>query len=377
MPLKSESPPEDRMTSSQRLALVLGITVPLLVGAGIVARLLVWRDTWEEDHRQELIRLSTDGQRFVRSGDEREAKQKYDSVLAIVGQREIHDPELAEKTRIARDGSARIAEREERDSREAESRHALADKLAAQRAEADVADAVRRNADANTRLLEGQSRAEAAKRAMAFKELVAATHSPIMAEVRGSKLSISYPFDNLYVAESKFRFGSKPLYVGHGPVELCEFSLNCEVDGRPPIEMRYFQLRGMPEKITFKSDAPEVVAVDDIGSVRAMSPGNAIVTVTLAGVSKRIPISVEALPVRVPLAVDGLIKALGLPDDRKEVVFSWPDNGSVDGVFYGTRPDHDAVASHWYYNRFPTVVFVIQDSQLVAVTNFRWKAHGH
>lgn len=371
----NENPDSDRMTVGEKRAIVIGITVPLLAGTAFALWLFVWRDTWEADHRQSILRLSVEAQSLEQAGRAEEAKQEYDSISAMIGERILHDEELATQARLARDGSAHLGERivlkrerEMRDRQDQDARLVIAQKAVAETERIEATDIARRNEEAKGRILEDQRRAEEIKREAEFDQLFSVSHSPVLVNVRDSKLKISYPIEKLYVAVSKFRFGDKPpVCVGGDQTRF----FDVKVDGGNPVDLRFFKVSGVPEKITFTSDNPKVLAVRENGGVLALGPGKAIITITLAGADARIPILVEALPVGVPITTDELIKALGLPDHQEQVLFLWPDNGFVDGIFYATRPDHNATASHWRYKRFPNVVFVIRDSKFVDISNYK------
>jgi len=363
----------DRLTSGEKRALFIGVTLPLVLGAVFAMWFFVWRDTWENDHRESIIALSTKARSLEQAGRDADAKNEYDSISATVGPHILRDPELAEKVRFARDASTRLAEhmasiREHEASQQWDERARLAlVKKAAEEAKQFEVDNTARKIEAASNIgSESERRAEAIKRDADFDRLFNASRSPMKIDVKGSKLTVAYPFQKLYVAKSKFQFGNNPpIYVGGSFASYFEYN----VDDESPVDLRFFKISGKPEMITFASDRPDVLKVSESGGIVALSPGKVIITVTLAGVITRIPILIEALPVDLPTTTDELVRVLGLPDKQKDVLFVWPDTGFVDGIFYNTTPAHDAIASHWRYNRYPDVVFVIQDSKLMDVTN--------
>ena len=82
-----------------------------IIGLGFLAWFLATRDTWESDHRSDVIRLSKDTMDLIEAKDPVNAVKKYDELIRLVGKRKLIAPDLAKAVSDARD-AAEIAKRE-------------------------------------------------------------------------------------------------------------------------------------------------------------------------------------------------------------------------------------------------------------------------
>ncbi len=82
-----------------------------IIGLGFLAWFLATRDTWESDHRSDVIRLSKDTMDLIEAKDPVNAVKKYDELIRLVGKRKLIAPDLAKAVFDARDASE-IAKRE-------------------------------------------------------------------------------------------------------------------------------------------------------------------------------------------------------------------------------------------------------------------------
>lgn len=80
---------------------VCGVACVLLLGW------LLWfaviRDTWESDHRNDLIRLSQETVKLVQTQDATNAVKKCEELLGLIGKRRLSDPQLTKALSDARD----------------------------------------------------------------------------------------------------------------------------------------------------------------------------------------------------------------------------------------------------------------------------------
>lgn len=84
-------------------------------------------------------------------------------------------------------------------------------------------------------------------------------------------------------------------------------------------------------------------------------PGDVTLTVTVGNESKTLNVKIVEVPIKTfPFGTPSgeVIKALGLPDDKRKVFVSWPNSKEIDGIFYKPRAGGAAMAEHWRYKDY-------------------------
>jgi len=100
----------------------IGATAAVLLALlGLAIWAFVLRDTWESDHRSDLVRLSGDTVDRIQAKNMKDGVKKYDELLQVIGDRKLTDRGVLKAVAEARD----VAEPAKRKVKEAEALSAL------------------------------------------------------------------------------------------------------------------------------------------------------------------------------------------------------------------------------------------------------------
>ena len=195
--------------------------------------------------------------------------------------------------------------------------------------------------------------------------------APRQALVGEGWLTVQYESCVLYLLDNK----DGTYYRGGSELHL---SIHHEVNGQQVFDKDgWFQVFGKPHKLQISSNNPDVLAIDPITqklnfvptTLYPKRPGYAVVTVSLAAKSIKIPIWVVPLTVAFNESSDAVIQRLGMPDDTLSAFALWPNTESVHNLVYYDNADHsDNSATHWKYDRFPGAVLAVRLGKVVNVS---------
>lgn len=179
-------------------------------------------------------------------------------------------------------------------------------------------------------------------------------------------------------------YGNKDIFVSGDDPKSADSSLeyrdifigtfSVSYDGNNLINDVYCKINNRTEEIHYQSSGAKVITVSNHEDLDAISSGqitihgvgNAIVTLILAGQSLELPIKVTKIPVYNLMLTDDLIKLLGLPDKQTSDVVEWPNYKYIDGIRYEpTASQGKLYTDHWFYNKYPRVVFAVDGTQVV------------
>jgi len=187
-------------------------------------------------------------------------------------------------------------------------------------------------------------------------------------------------------------FGSKDIFIlGDDPKNIDTThvmknifggSFTVTYDGGDLINDVYCKINDQTEKIHYVSSNPKIVTVlnheatdtNSAGRIIIHGVGSAIITLTLAGQSLELPLKVTKLPVYTCMPTDDIIKLFGLPDTKTFDIVVWPDHKYIDGLLYEpSASEQKSQAEHWFYNKFPKVVFALDGFPfLVQINDMGW-----
>lgn len=179
---------------------------------------------------------------------------------------------------------------------------------------------------------------------------------------------VSVASRNVYIPHAhpvtyyRYEFLHTPFYKEDGKVQDCK-------EG-------YFAVHGRPEKITFDSSDPAVMEVKDVGGntlreITFKGAGDVSLMVHFMGKKAPFPLHVTELPFAIGDSSDDVVKAIGLPDDDHQVIVSWPEAKTVDGIIYAPSASQRVIsAHHWQYKAFPGLTVSIVDGQIHAVGSY-------
>lgn len=98
-----ESEETNRMSANEKKFLVGGIGIAVVIAAVFLTWFFGLRDTWEADHRAEVLHLSEEAVNFIHARKPAEGVKKFDELLQLVGNRKLNDADLTKAIAGARD----------------------------------------------------------------------------------------------------------------------------------------------------------------------------------------------------------------------------------------------------------------------------------
>lgn len=144
-------------------------------------------------------------------------------------------------------------------------------------------------------------------------------------------------------------------------------------DGKRIIQNRYLKIGDQTHEVRFSSSNPEVVMVDDKGTVSAKKAGRAVVTFQFGDEAVRIYYLVVMVPVHFGISQDQIIEKIGLPDRRTKTYVAAFEHDSLDGISYYGGTDGNTV-EHWHYDQFPGAMLFFYDSEwLMSLQQLEWE----
>ncbi len=208
---------------------------------------------------------------------------------------------------------------------------------------------------------EEKRRLAKAKRELGFWGSAHRLESGVVKRIGDVDVVLGYRFSTVYTAENAADLMSNRPHFG----------VFFPIGYRKPGEQftnpaaGFIPVNGNPQKIEITSSDESVVKVYDDGSASFQSAGKVRITVRVAGESVLVPIAVVQLPLnaaRFPnnaTSAEEVIRLLGMPDEKNQHYFSWPDSKEVDGIFYSPSVDGGISTEHWKYKKYPGMAIAI------------------
>ena len=163
------------------------------------------------------------------------------------------------------------------------------------------------------------------------------------------------------------------------PVTINQF-LDASLKIRDRVEAQtagYFNVNGEPCKLEYSGSPEELVSIEnDAGAFAILNPrvtfkavGTVKIRATLAGRSDFFWIEVKQFPAFVGMPSGDLIETLGIPEDKRPVFASWPDNTEIDGIPYHPEAGEGLIsAEHWRYDKYPNAVVAVRSGRIAAIS---------
>lgn len=127
----------------------------------------------------------------------------------------------------------------------------------------------------------------------------------------------------------------------------------------------FIPINGTPVEIKFQSSDDLIAEVYNDGSIKFKNEGDVSITVVIANESISAQVKVIKFPLKSGSATNeasnaaDVVRTLGIPDEKKERFFSWPNSEEVDGIYYIPSVDGGISTEHWKYKKFPGAVIAI------------------
>ncbi len=93
-PMPQEEAETSAMSRNEKRVLIAGIGIPVLLAAAFFIWFFGIRDTWESDHRGDIVRLSEETVSLVRAKKSEASVRAYDELTRLIGNRKPKDVEL-------------------------------------------------------------------------------------------------------------------------------------------------------------------------------------------------------------------------------------------------------------------------------------------
>jgi hypothetical protein len=133
----------------------------------------------------------------------------------------------------------------------------------------------------------------------------------------------------------------------------------------------WYKVNGKAHKLTVSVSNEKVIKSKFVPTIlEPVGPGEATVTVTLAGTAVSFRVTVVPLDVALGEPEENLIKRKGLADVEIGVHVSWPDSKTVHGYLYydNLKVDNCNSGTHWKYDRYPGAVIVVKEGSVCGVS---------
>lgn len=114
-------------------AAYIGCAAVVLVAVVSLTAWLAFRDTWERDHGPELRQMGERTISLIRAGKDEEGVAKYEAMLALVGNRQLEDPQLRQAVADAKAKAEPVKRQLEEQRREVERQRRMAAEAAARK----------------------------------------------------------------------------------------------------------------------------------------------------------------------------------------------------------------------------------------------------
>jgi hypothetical protein len=110
-----------------------------------------------------------------------------------------------------------------------------------------------------------------------------------------------------------------------------------------------------------------------IGGVtfRFLKPGNVSIRVAVGMNKVDLPVRVIKAPIEPGDSSDQVVQTLGLPNQKSQLIVSWPRSETRDGIHYGPSASEQVLkADHWRYDKYPGLVISIVDGSVHAINSY-------
>jgi hypothetical protein len=145
-----------------------------------------------------------------------------------------------------------------------------------------------------------------------------------------------------------------------------------------PTNHKWFSIGGNATSIEWVSSNEDKAKIYSDTSTGIYKEGSFSIILTFLEKKMAINFNVLVLPVRLKeiyrsgikrTTSDEIISMWGLPDNRKKVSVSWPNQAIIDGIFYDPNAGSPETREHWRFKKYPDfIVSVIPHNGYI--TNF-------
>ncbi|MCE5276434.1 MAG: hypothetical protein ABFD92_19075 [Planctomycetaceae bacterium] len=318
---------------------ILGFLVVVLYGVKS-------HQSWGERNNERLISMKRQADEALRRGENAQAKQTYEKLVAFVGDHALTDlkqKEIIAQARKAIDAIAaaevtRIRLQKEQQDREAE------------RVRADAERVRQREQETKAQLdkLRGEMLALARSKAK----------QPTVVSINLGRgiIKVHAEYTTLWLPEGGLR--EADMLTETWPSALWIAVLHIKDGSLVHDTHNFYEVDGKACELTVAVEGSSIsFDRDSRYNIHAIKMGQSTVIYSIAGSTLRLPVLVAELPVRLEMSTKEVIEKLGLPDIKKDV--SPP-------VIRGYKlKDYEA----WQYRQYPGAVIEIVDDKVRSVTN--------